>query len=232
MKNLKESEFIGIFNLMDETKQLAVVKEVEDGFDNHDFCLGRVDYRYNNYRFFKLPETEVLGLDDVISFGFPKYLFSNEEKTTFIVQFQKGYVTRIVTPEFSNLMKNPDFTGYLVNFPFPLGMSGSPVYLSSNNELVGIALGNIETKTQIWELSSYKDDRKSFEEVIHKVIELGLVLDIKQFLGWNAKILHGRFLKDLFNSTKIEVSEPVFEKLRLASAAQKQASENQQLAKP
>ena len=163
-----------------------------------DISLGIIDYMPKP--FFSLSKEQAYGWDDIAIFGFPHSVKNSclEIKWDLQGKFLKGYITRRL--EFNDLPNNLAIPfSYEINFPIPLGMSGSPVFsFGLKHPLVGIALSSIDTEISQYEYSERQEGSKIFSESVKKLEQVGIVARLSTLFNWKPSILKGKFLGDIF----------------------------------
>lgn len=199
--SLKENERLVALPLVNEDERriqkVIQIENVEDGPNGWDISIGKTSFVPKPF-FSITDDSEVYGWNDVHSFGFPEYSTHDDAgKYLFLPNFLKGYVqNRIVRDSGFGPLK--DALGYLISYPIPKGMSGSPVFQTGpKHSLVGVGLGSYETITVIWEAGEYKSPQENYKENTKRVIEIGIAINIYALKDWKPKICNGTALSDL-----------------------------------
>ena len=106
------------------------VLQVEAAPNKHDIAIGRTNYKTKPF-FSARGQIEGYGFEDLHCFGYPERTSTLPESNLikFNPRFLKGYITRRLDPGDPSI---PGVCppGYELNFSFPLGISGSPLFRS------------------------------------------------------------------------------------------------------
>jgi hypothetical protein len=72
-----------------------------------------------------------------------------------------------------------------LSVPIPTGMSGAPAfYASKPNNVIGVALGSLESRIVIHAIEEYENSEIKEREKISRVVEYGIILRIDKIKEW------------------------------------------------
>lgn len=180
------------------------IKAVENAPSNIDVSIGKIDYEPNPM--FKLYDgVNPGGWENIRSFGYPDFFKHSTFKpfTSFNFNniFLKGYIVRIILDgETIGTMKNCN-SGYLLSYPIPAKMSGSPIIIGDKflgeEKLVGICLGSFDYKAQLYETIHYSDEISKSSETTNRIIEYGIGGSLITLKDWAIKLSGNKTLKEV-----------------------------------
>ena len=147
-----------------------------------DFAVGKINVTQNNYTKPVNEEiTPVIMGTDVTSFGY--YNDGKDGKNLALrYRFYKGYISFLGNKPDAQLRSK---SWCEVSFPSLSGFSGTPVFLSGTDGLVGMLYGGKESDIEVFSYSEVNEGEKIFSEKIYRIMEFGLmhtISDIKTYL--------------------------------------------------
>jgi hypothetical protein len=162
-----------------------------------DVAIGKI--AYTPPHFFSSRNQVAYGWQDVHVFGYPagRTRSFSSGLYEFNPHFLKGYVSRrLETKDVSLPHSAPS---YELNFPIPLGVSGSPVFRTGpDHSLVGIAVGSQESAVSVHEYTEVQDGGGKYSEKVRKIEQFGIAVRLADLAEWSPRIAGGKRLGELY----------------------------------
>lgn len=178
---------------------MAPIKNYELNNANIDIAIAKIDFQTESI----FTYTELVpgyGMD-VNTFGYPESALNVSPDWFGInIRTHKGYIQRLIGSGEISLLK-PHLNLIEVNFPIPVGLSGSPLFApvpipNQKNPLLGICIGSLSTELTDYEHLEINDKKEKYSEKKIKLEQYGIAQDIRDILDWCPNLLQGASIKD------------------------------------